>query len=150
MVTQWGLSKKLGPMLFAKEEGEVFLGRTSANSLHMSEETAKLIDQEIKDVINRNYQRSEHLIKENIDILHAMKDALMKYETIDALQIDDLMARTTVRPPADWDDKDSSSSDSDKSNGKAAEETDTTSKDTAQASQDEPDTSKPNGDTPAS
>jgi len=110
MVTQWGLSEKLGPMLFAEEEGEIFLGRSSAKSLHMSEETAKLIDEEIKAVINRNYQRAESLIKENLDILHAMKDALMKYETIDALQIDDLMARAAVRKPADWDDSDSSSS----------------------------------------
>jgi len=109
MVTQWGLSD-MGPMLFAEEEGEVFLGRTSAKSLHMSDETAKAIDQEIKTVIDRNYQRAEKMIKDNMDVLHAMKDALMKYETIDALQIDDLMARTEVRKPADWDDSDSSSS----------------------------------------
>jgi len=109
MVTQWGLSD-MGPMLFAEEEGEVFLGRTSAKSLHMSDETAKLIDKEIKAVIDRNYQRAEKLIKENMDVLHSMKDALMKYETIDALQIDDLMARTEVRKPADWNDSDSNSS----------------------------------------
>ncbi len=103
MVTQWGgLSEMGGPMLFAEEEGEVFLGRTSAKSLHMSDETAKLIDEEIKSVIDRNYKRAETMIKDNMDILHAMKDALMKYETIDALQIDDLMARTEVRQPADW------------------------------------------------
>ena len=116
MVTQWGLSEKMGPMLFAEEEGEVFLGRTSSKSLHMSDETAQLIDEEIKDLVTRNYDRAETLIKDNLDILHAMKDALMKYETIDALQIDDLMARTDVRKPADWDDKDSSSS-SNSSNG---------------------------------
>ncbi|MEY8213636.1 MAG: ATP-dependent zinc metalloprotease FtsH [Colwellia sp.] len=109
MVTQWGLSD-MGPMLFAEEEGEVFLGRTSAKSLHMSDETAKQIDKEIKAVIDRNYQRAEKLIKENMDVLHSMKDALMKYETIDALQIDDLMARTEVRKPADWNDSDSNSS----------------------------------------
>ncbi len=108
MVTQWGLSD-MGPMLFAEEEGEVFLGRTSAKSLHMSDKTAKSIDEEIKTVIDRNYQRAEQLIKDNIDVLHSMKDALMKYETIDALQIDDLMARTEVRKPADWDDHDSNS-----------------------------------------
>ena len=65
MVTKWGLSEKMGPMLFAEEEGEVFLGRTSSKSLHMSDETAKLIDEEIKAVVNRNYQRAENLIKEN-------------------------------------------------------------------------------------
>ncbi|TYK65472.1 ATP-dependent zinc metalloprotease FtsH [Colwellia echini] len=153
MVTQWGLSEKMGPMLFAEEEGEVFLGRTSAKSLHMSDETAKAIDEEIKAVINRNYQRAEDLIKANMDVLHAMKDCLMKYETIDALQIDDLMARTTVRPPAGWDDKGSSNSNSDNSKGKDAEETTTEAKveKNAEPTKDvTPDTSKPSGDTPAS
>ena len=154
MVTQWGLSEKLGPMLFAEEEGEVFLGRSSAKSLHMSEETAKLIDEEIKALINRNYKRAETLIKDNVDILHAMKDCLMKYETIDALQIDDLMARTTVRPPADWDDKDRSSSNKKNGNGDTTAEQEVSSdepaKETEQASPVKPDTSKPSGDTPAS
>ena len=101
MVTQWGLSEKMGPMLYAEEEGEVFLGGGSGKSMHMSDETAKNIDSEIKDFVNRNYQRAELIIKANLDILHAMKDALMLYETIDAKQIDDLMARTDVRPPTD-------------------------------------------------
>ena len=109
MVTQWGLSDKMGPMLYAEEEGEVFLGRTSAKSMHMSDETAQAIDIEIKDFVNRNYQRAENLLKENMDILHAMKDALMLYETIDAKQIDDLMERREVRPPADFDKNDSGS-----------------------------------------
>jgi len=143
MVTQWGLSE-MGPMLFAEEEGEVFLGRTSAKSLHMSDETAKLIDAEIKAVVDRNYQRAEKLIKENMDVLHAMKDALMKYETIDALQIDDLMARTDVRKPSDWDDSDSSSDASSGSNeGGAAKKS--AEADVAPT----PDLSEPNGDTPA-
>jgi len=102
MVTQWGLSEKMGPMLFAEEEGEVFLGRTSAKSMHMSDETAKAIDDEIKEFVDRNYQRAEQILKDNMDILHAMKDALMHYETIDANQIDDLMARREVRPPSDF------------------------------------------------
>jgi len=101
MVTQWGLSEKMGPMLYAEEEGEVFLGRTSAKNLHMSDDTAKMIDEEVKSLLNRNYERSEMLLKENMDVLHTMKDALMTYETIDASQIDDLMARREVRPPAD-------------------------------------------------
>ncbi len=101
MVTQWGLSEKMGPMLYAEEEGEVFLGRTSAKNLHMSDDTAKMIDGEVKEFVNRNYQRAESMLTENMDILHTMKDALMKYETIDANQIDDLMARREVRPPAD-------------------------------------------------
>ncbi|OYD26108.1 ATP-dependent zinc metalloprotease FtsH [Oceanimonas baumannii] len=105
MVTQWGLSEKMGPLLYAEEEGEVFLGRTAAKSKHMSDETAKLIDAEVKEVIERNFNRAKEILHDNIDILHAMKDALMKYETIDARQIDDLMARRDVRPPADWKDE---------------------------------------------
>lgn len=111
MVTQWGFSEKMGPMLFAEEEGEVFLGRTSAKSLHMSDETAKAIDEEIKEFVDRNYQRAEKILKDNMDILHAMKDALIHYETIDANQIDDLMERREVRAPADYDDKNSGSQD---------------------------------------
>nr|WP_148265870.1 ATP-dependent zinc metalloprotease FtsH [Oceanimonas sp. GK1] len=105
MVTQWGLSEKMGPLLYAEEEGEVFLGRSAAKSKHMSDETAKLIDAEVKQVIERNFNRAKQILNDNIDILHAMKDALMKYETIDARQIDDLMARRDVRPPADWKDE---------------------------------------------
>ncbi|QHJ10839.1 ATP-dependent zinc metalloprotease FtsH [Paraglaciecola mesophila] len=102
MVTQWGLSTKMGPMLYAEEEGEVFLGRSMAKSKHMSDDTARAIDAEVKSLIDRNYSRAEKILTDNIDILHAMKDCLMKYETIDAKQIDDLMARKDVRPPADW------------------------------------------------
>ncbi|MDC9597008.1 ATP-dependent zinc metalloprotease FtsH [Xenorhabdus anantnagensis] len=102
MVTQWGFSEKLGPLLYAEEEGEVFLGRSVAKAKHMSEDTARLIDQEVKAIIDRNYLRARQLLMDNLDVLHTMKDALMKYETIDAPQIDDLMNRTTVRPPAGW------------------------------------------------
>jgi cell division protease FtsH len=104
MVTQWGLSDKMGPLLYAEEEGEVFMGRGTSNSIRMSNQTALAIDEEVKDIINRNYLRAKTILEENVDILEAMKDALMKYETIDAKQIDDLMNRTEVRPPADWDD----------------------------------------------
>ena len=106
MVTQWGLSEVMGPQLFAEEEGEVFLGRSASKSSSMSDDTAKAIDVEIKKILDRNYARAEQILKDNEDILHTMKDALMKYETIDALQIDDLMARVDVRPPADWDRRD--------------------------------------------
>jgi cell division protease FtsH len=106
MVTQWGLSEKLGPMMFAEEEGEVFLGRSMAKSTHMSAATAKLIDEEIKAIVDKNYSRAEVLLKEHIEVLHTMKDALMKYETIDALQIDDLMAGKPVRDPKGWNDDD--------------------------------------------
>jgi cell division protease FtsH len=104
MVTQWGLSSKMGPMLYAEDEGEVFLGKSMSKATNMSDDTARAIDAEIKSLIDRNYERAQKILEDNIDILHSMKDALMKYETIDAKQIDDLMNRTEVRPPADWDD----------------------------------------------
>lgn len=103
MVTQWGFSEKLGPMLYAEDEGEVFLGRSVTQTKHMSDDTAKLIDDEVRQIIDRNYERARQIIMDNMDIMHAMKDALMKYETIDAGQIDDLMARKPViREPAGW------------------------------------------------
>lgn len=102
MVTQWGLSERMGPMLYAEEEGEVFLGRSTSKSNNMSDETAKAIDAEVRDLIDRNYKLAEQILNDNLDILDAMKDALMKYETIDAKQIDDLMERRDVRPPAEW------------------------------------------------
>jgi cell division protease FtsH len=102
MVTQWGFSDKLGPLLYAEEDNEVFLGRSMGKSKAMSADTASLIDSEIKAFIDKNYQRAQSMLTENMDILHSMKDALMKYETIDSLQIDDLMNRREVRQPADW------------------------------------------------
>lgn len=102
MVTRWGLSEKLGPLTYGEDEGEVFLGRSVTQHKNISEETARLIDAEIREIIERNYRNAEKILKENIDILHAMTEALMKYETIDESQIDDLMARRPVREPADW------------------------------------------------
>ncbi|MGP1939662.1 MAG: ATP-dependent zinc metalloprotease FtsH [Arsenophonus sp. ET-DL9-MAG3] len=104
MVTQWGFSEKLGPLLYAEEEGEIFLGRSVAKVNHMSDETARAIDEEIKAIIDRNYKRARQILNNHIDILHNMKDALMKYETIDAFQIDDLMSRRSVRLPIGWND----------------------------------------------
>ena len=106
MVTQWGFSEKLGPLLYAEEEGEVFLGRSVSQTKHVSDDTTKLIDEEIRILIDRNYARAQKILEENMDIMHAMKDALMKYETIDAGQIDDLMDRKdTIREPAGWGDQ---------------------------------------------
>ena len=135
MVTQWGLSEKMGPMLFAEEEGEVFLGRTSSKSLNMSDDTAQAIDAEIKAFIDRNYQRAEKILKDNEDILHAMKDALMEWETIDANQVDDLMNRTTVRPPADFDSNDSNNrSDNNADSSKPSAKADDDKKNTSEPS----------------
>ncbi len=120
MVTQWGFSEKLGPLLYAEEEGEVFLGRSIGKNKHVSDETTRTIDSEIRAFIDRNYQRAQTLLEENIDILHAMTDCLMKYETIDALQIDDLMERKEPRPPANWTTEDTKSkNDSDNDSGTA-------------------------------
>lgn len=97
MVTQWGFSEKLGPLLYEEEEGEIFLGRSVAKAKHMSDETARIIDQEIKLLIEKNYLRARTILIENIDILHAMKDALIQYETINVSQIDDLMNRKSTQ-----------------------------------------------------
>lgn len=109
MVTKWGFSDKLGPLLYAEEENEVFLGRSMGKAKQMSGETAALIDAEIKQIIDSNYERARQLIVDNMDILHAMKDALMLYETIDSKQIEDLMARREVRAPEHWEPKDKKS-----------------------------------------
>ncbi|MCO2670572.1 ATP-dependent zinc metalloprotease FtsH [Pseudomonas aeruginosa] len=103
MVTKWGLSEKLGPLMYAEEEGEVFLGR-SAGSQHanVSGETAKMIDQEVRRIIDDCYGTAKRLLDENRDKLEMMADALMKYETIDSDQIDDIMAGRVPREPRDW------------------------------------------------
>lgn len=103
MVTKWGLSQRLGPLTYSEEEGEVFLGRSVTQHKSVAEETSHTIDEEIRSIIDRNYERAETILKENTDILHAMSDALMKYETIDKYQIDDLMERKSVREPKGWD-----------------------------------------------
>ncbi|MDG1580610.1 ATP-dependent zinc metalloprotease FtsH [Pseudomonas sp. GOM6] len=103
MVTKWGLSEKLGPLMYAEEEGEVFLGR-SAGSQHtnVSGETAKAIDEEVRSIIDGCYGTAKRLLEENRDKLDMMADALMKYETIDSEQIDDIMAGREPREPRDW------------------------------------------------
>jgi cell division protease FtsH len=103
MVTQWGMSERLGPLSYGEENGEVFLGHSVTQHKMMSDETAHLIDEEIRSVIDRNYLRSEQILKDNIKILHLMAEALIKYETIDADQIEDLMTGKEPRPPKDWD-----------------------------------------------
>lgn len=103
MVTRWGLSERLGPLAYSEEEGEVFLGRSVTKHKVVSEETSHLIDEEIRSFIDRNYERSERILRENLDKLHLMADALMKYETIDHFQIDDIMAGNTPRAPQHWD-----------------------------------------------
>ena len=108
MVTKWGLSEKLGPMQYEEEDTEVFLGKSAGNShAHVSAETAKLIDEEIKAIIDDCYSTARNLLQENRDKLDAMAEALLEYETIDKSQIDDIMAGRKPKPPSDWNDDDS-------------------------------------------
>ncbi|WP_047711797.1 ATP-dependent zinc metalloprotease FtsH [Pseudomonas lactis] len=103
MVTKWGLSEKLGPLMYAEEEGEVFLGRGGGGqSASFSGETAKLIDSEVRSIIDQCYGTAKQILTDNRDKLDAMADALMRYETIDADQIDDIMAGRAPREPRDW------------------------------------------------
>ncbi len=106
MVTKWGLSEKLGPLAYSEEEGEVFLGRSTSNQNPMSPTTVESIDGEIRTLIDKNYDRARQLLVDNMDILHSMAGALIKYETIDVGQIGRLMERKEPGPPADWGDSD--------------------------------------------
>ena len=125
MVTRWGLSDRLGPLAYGEEEGEVFLGRSVTTHKNVSDDTAHAIDEEIRAFIDRNYERAEKILNENMDKLHVMAEALIKYETIDKEQINDIMAGKSVRPPADWTD---SGSDSGSDSGTAVEADDAEAK----------------------
>ena len=105
MVTKWGLSERLGPRVYSEDEGEVFLGHSVTKHKTVSDETTHVIDEEVRRIIDRNYQRSEKLLTENMDKLHLMAEALIKYETIDSEQIEDIMAGKPPRPPTDWGDQ---------------------------------------------
>ena len=110
MVTKWGLSEKLGPLTYSEEQDEIFLGHSVAQHKAVSDETAHDIDSEIRVIIDRAYKRAENILKENLDKLHLMADALMKFETIDSDQIDDIMSGKPPRPPQDWDDSEPTAS----------------------------------------
>lgn len=108
MVTKWGLSERLGPLTYGEDEGEVFLGHSVSTRKEISNTTAGVIDEETRLIIDRNYAIAKKILQEKEDILHKMAEALLKYETIDAKQLEDLMAGRTPREPEAW-----SSSDSD-------------------------------------
>jgi cell division protease FtsH len=108
MVTKWGLSTKMGPLTYAEEENEVFLGKSVSQQKTVSDETAHTIDSEIRNIIDIQYKRATKLIKDNLDKMHVMADALMKYETIDAKQIDEIMEGKTPSAPESWTDDDNS------------------------------------------
>jgi cell division protease FtsH len=104
MVTKWGLSDRMGPLAYGEDEGEVFLGRSVTQHKALSDDTAHAIDEEVRAFIDRNYDRARQILVDHTDKLHAMADALMKYETIDSDQIRDIMEGRDPRPPAGWDD----------------------------------------------
>jgi cell division protease FtsH len=114
MVTKWGLSEKLGPLAYSEEEGEVFLGRSVTQTKQVSDITAKTIDEEIRKIIDETYKHATVILKKNIKRLHKMSEALMKYETIEQLQIEDIMNDKEPRLPDDWENKDNSNEDNDK------------------------------------
>jgi cell division protease FtsH len=105
MVTKWGLSETMGPVLYGEDESQ----NPGGGNTHYSEDTSRQIDQEVRTILDDAYKQAKKLLEDNRDILEAMKDALMEFETIDADQVDDLMHRRKVRPPQNWDDNDSDS-----------------------------------------
>ena len=110
MVTKWGLTEKLGPLTYSEDEDEVFLGRSVTQHKHMSDDTARLIDEEVRRIVEYAHQKAVDVIESNLDTLHLMADALMKYETIDSGQIDQIMEGHEPDPPEDWNEGDSDAS----------------------------------------
>lgn len=101
MVCEWGMSEKLGPLAFGKKDDNVFLGKEIGKSADYSDDTARAIDAEVSRLVNDSYAEAKRLLEENVDVLHAMADALLEYETIDADQVEQLMKREKVSPPAE-------------------------------------------------
>jgi len=117
MVTKWGLSKELGPLTYGEDEGEVFLGRNMQQRREVSEATSEKIDLEVRRIIDHTYGVARAIVEKNLDKLHLMAKALMKYETIDDKQIAQIMQGKAPDPPADWEEdlsRDDSDSDTDK------------------------------------
>jgi cell division protease FtsH len=102
MVTKWGLSERLGPLAYSEDEGEVFLGHSVTRHKMMADETAHAIDEEIRKFIDRGYGRAQEILTANMDKLHLMAEALLKYETIESEQIDELMVGKRPNPPKGW------------------------------------------------
>ncbi|MBP6615818.1 MAG: ATP-dependent zinc metalloprotease FtsH [Aquabacterium sp.] len=102
MVTRYGMTDELGPVVYAENEGEVFLGRSITKTTHMSEETMQKVDKQIRKIIDEQYALARKLIEDNQDKMHAMAKALLEWETIDAEQIEEIMAGKEPSPPKDW------------------------------------------------
>jgi cell division protease FtsH len=102
MVTKWGLSEKLGPLMYDEDDGEVFLGMSAgAKPKAHSPETAFAIDTEVRKIVDDCYAEAKTLLTDNIDKLHTMADALMEFETLSADQLDDIMAGGKPRHPTE-------------------------------------------------
>ena len=107
MVTKWGLTESLGPLMYDEEDEQVFLGMSAGSKrLHVSGETARKIDEEVRTIIDECYGDAQNLLEKNREKLDAMAAALLEYETIDRAQIDDIMAGREPRPPEGWNDND--------------------------------------------
>lgn len=117
MVTKWGLSERLGPQMYDEEDNEPFLGRSMSRPVHgQSDDTARLIDEEVKGILDTCYQTAKKTLEDNMDKLHVMADTLMEYETIDSNQIDQIMEGKKPGPPDGWGDDDKPESGSPKTN----------------------------------
>ena len=119
MVTKWGLSERLGPLTYSEDDGEVFLGHSVTQRKQVSDDTAHAIDEEVRRIIDTNYETAKHILEENLDKLHLMAKALVKYETIGEKQIKDIMQGKEPQPPEDWEE----TSDSDAGSGSTKPET---------------------------
>ena len=104
MVTRWGFSDRLGPLAYSEEQEEVFLGHSVSRAKHISDETQRIVDEEVRKLIDEGYQRADKILRANLPILHAMAEALLKYETLESSQIDEIMAGKAPTPPRDWED----------------------------------------------
>jgi len=102
MVMRYGMTEALGPMVYAENEGEVFLGRSVTKTTNISEETMQKVDAEVRRIIDEQYALARRLIEDNQDKMHAMANAMLEWETIDSEQLDDIMAGKAPRPPKDW------------------------------------------------
>ena len=108
MVTKWGLSEQLGPLTYSEDDGEVFLGRSVTQHKQVSDVTAHAIDEAVRSIVDRNYERPKSILEVHQDKLHLMSEAMMKYETLNDVQVKDIMEGREPRPPEDWDDSDDS------------------------------------------
>jgi cell division protease FtsH len=107
MVTKWGLSDRLGPLTYSEDDGEIFLGRSVTRHKQLSDITAHLIDEEVRQLVDNCYSEAKKILEKNMKKLHLMADTLIKYETIDEVQIKDIMEGRDPQPPEGWEDSDS-------------------------------------------